>query len=50
MLLVPGVPEAANQRIGADALANWLAWCAKGNGTAGRHGVTFMTEKAAHPA
>ncbi|MYM32238.1 host nuclease inhibitor protein [Duganella sp. CY15W] len=49
LLLVPGVPEAANQRAGADALAKWLEWCAKGNGRASRHGVKFMTERAAHP-
>ena len=37
-LLVPGVPEADTQEAGADALAQWLAWCGRGKR---RDGVTF---------
>lgn len=34
-LLVPGVPEAKSQRLKADALGVWLAWC--GGNTESRH-------------
>lgn len=44
-LLVPGVPAADSQMAAADALAEWLKWCAKNNGHKGRHGVTFRTQK-----
>lgn len=37
-LLVPGVPEADGQKAKAEALATWLAWCAKRKS---RDGVTF---------
>lgn len=40
-LLVPGIPEAANQKQAGDALASWLEWCAKGNGTKRVDGVVF---------
>lgn len=43
-LLVPGVPEADDQKAAGDALAKWLAWCAKNNGHKGRYDVTFVTE------
>lgn len=42
LLLVPGVPEVDGQDAKADALADWLAWCAKRNG---KNGVMFTTEK-----
>jgi len=29
-LLVPGVPEAADQTEGVDALRRWVNWCAEG--------------------
>ncbi len=45
-LLVPGVPEADSQQSAADALGQWLAWCAKGNGRKHRYGVVFETENA----
>ena len=48
--LVPGVPEASGQQEAGDALAKWLAWCAKGNGHKGRYGVKFVTERQAEPA
>lgn len=44
-LLVPGIPEA--QITGADpvkVLADFVDWCAKGNGRRGRHGVVFARE------
>lgn len=44
-LLVPGVPEADTQEAKGDALAKWLEWCARGNGTKHRNGVVFMTAK-----
>jgi hypothetical protein len=37
-LLVPGVPEADGQKAKADALSQWLTWCAKRNG---KDGVMF---------
>jgi len=40
-LLVPGIPEADGQKAAGDALATWLAWCAKSNGKKGRYGVVF---------
>lgn len=40
--LVPGVPEAATPAAAVDALNAWHAWCAKGNGRKGRHGVEFV--------
>ena len=43
--LVPGVPEADDQRAAGDALASWLTWCAKGNEEKHRQGVVFETEK-----
>lgn len=46
-LLVPGVPEADDQKEAGDALATWLAWCAKGNGKRHRWGVTFNAERSA---
>lgn len=45
-LIVPGVPEASDQKAASNALAIWLKWCTKGNGQKGRHGVVFETEKA----
>lgn len=47
-LLVPGVPEASTQEAKGNALAKWLQWCARGNGTKHRNGVVFMTEEAVH--
>lgn len=44
-LLVPGVPEAPDQKAAADALASWLKWCAKSNGHRGRNGVIFTEPK-----
>ena len=44
-LLVPGVPEAGSEKAKGDALAEWLEWCARGNGTKHRNGVVFMTAK-----
>lgn len=44
-LLVPGVPEAPDQKAAADALANWLVWCSKGNGRKFRYGVSFTEPK-----
>lgn len=41
-LLVPGVPEAPTQDAAADALDEWLNWCAKGNGKKHRQGVRFF--------
>lgn len=41
-LLVPGVPEAEDQRSGTEALADWLEWCS-GNRRARRDGIQFMT-------
>lgn len=46
-LLVPGVPEADGQQAKGDALAAWLAWCAKRNG---KNGVMFNTGKEGAPA
>ena len=43
-LLVPGVPEAENQRAAGDALAEWLTWCGKRKS---KDGVVFMQEKTA---
>lgn len=49
--LVPGLPEADDcQKARGDALAQWLKWCARGNGHKGRHGVTFVTERPAKVA
>lgn len=42
-LLVPGIPEAGTEQAKGDALANWLAWSARGNGKKQRRGVVFMT-------
>lgn len=50
VLLVPGVPEAENQRAGVEALDKWLAWCSKGNGNKHRHGVEFIVPKGAADA
>lgn len=40
--LVPGVPEADNQKTAGDALGEWLKWCSRGNGHKQRHGVVFQ--------
>ena len=40
-LLVPGVPEAANQREAAEALDKFLAWRGKSNGRRGSNGVIY---------
>lgn len=40
-LLVPGVPEAEDQKGAADALAAWLAWCGKSKSL---NGVVFAQE------
>lgn len=45
-LLVPGVPEAANQAAGATALAAWLKWCGQRNGQRDSYGVVFRTKGA----
>ncbi|PTU71455.1 hypothetical protein [Chromobacterium haemolyticum] len=44
VLLVPGVPEAADQRAASDALDQWLSWCA----STSHEDVVFVTppEKA----
>jgi hypothetical protein len=42
VLLVPGVPEAANGSDAVDALTAWHDWCAKRNGHKGRYGVEFV--------
>lgn len=39
-LLVPGVPEATNQKKAMDALIAWVDWCAQRNGQ-GDDGVVF---------
>jgi len=39
-LLVPGVPEATDQKHAADALGAWLDWCAKSR-AARRQGIVF---------
>lgn len=44
-LLVPGIPEAENQKQAGDALASWLEWCAKGNGKKYQDGVVFHSMK-----
>ena len=46
-LLVPGVPEAANEAQARKALGDWLAWCAKSNGTKYAAGVTFAGQQSA---
>lgn len=43
-LFVSGIPEAETQKTKGDALAQWLEFCAKGNGKKYRYGVVFMTE------
>ena len=40
-LLVPGVPEADNERQQIDAFIAWVQWCAKGNGEPRCGGVIF---------
>jgi len=40
-LLVPGVPEAADQREAGQALDKWLAWCGRSNGRRSNYGVVF---------
>lgn len=42
-LLVPGVPEAPTEAEAFKALGDWLAWCAKRNGTKSARGVPFAT-------
>ncbi|WP_238913779.1 hypothetical protein [Achromobacter insolitus] len=41
-LLVPGVPEATDQRSKGDALGKWLDWCS-GHRSAGRDGISFAS-------
>jgi hypothetical protein len=41
-LLVPGVPDAPDDRAKADALAAWLAWCAERRYA----GITFSRMEA----
>ena len=40
-LLVPGVPEAADDMASVDALIAWVDWCAKANGEPIANGVVF---------
>ena len=44
LLLVPGVPEAEDQRAKGDALAAWLDWC--GHRSGDTNGVVFQQEVA----
>lgn len=46
-LLVPGVPEAKNQRDGMTALLLWINRCRLRNGNAGMYGVVFGREGSA---
>jgi len=41
-MLVPGVPEAEDQKAKGNALAAWLAWC---NERPARDGVTYSRER-----
>lgn len=44
-LLVPGIPEAENQKSAADALQHFVDWAGAGR-FAKKHGVTFSFEEA----
>lgn len=47
VLLVPGVPEAANQKKAMDAFIAWVDWRAKGNGSPSNQGVIFARGEGA---